>query len=389
MELIDSFLEENSTGVSNTTVAYILFNKARAIERVKSGEEALKVIDEALKLDEISHLFSHTAHNYKSIVQMNSSNFSAAFESLERAYDYIEYLDAPNYYKHKHYNNLSVIYYRVDEIEKAISNQKLSIEFYEKTKPEYKELISTKQSLASIKTNLTSMYLNNNELEKAKANIDSTLTEVEKNKFYNLIVRNYTFYSAIYIKQDSLGLAEKYFDKASGYLDKIIDMNYLGIYYLEKGRFEMASKNYDEAYKSCKEGFDIFDRRSYLPRKKICADCLYEISQANNNPAEALEWYKISNTLNDSLKSTSNLNKISQIESENKFEQEIALLEEKAKREKNNKLFLFIVFCATLLFLLALIRIYFAEKQGVLYCSRKITFLKKISKRKILLPSKQ
>jgi len=291
-----------------------------------------------------------------------TGDFSKALEMHKKAYELIESELTTDCEKNVYYNNLAVIYHRMEDIDGAIENLNKSAIYQKKCSKEYRLIANF--------INFTSVYIQKKEYDIAKAYLDSVLVVIEKLRYDPIQFYIKILQATIYTEEGLFEEAEQIYGEIATVLTKTESYEKIGGYYLNYGKFNMATQQYSKAFEACKKGYDIYSKGNFVYKKKLCAKCLYEVSAKRADAKEELKWYKEYHTINDALITVEAKDKINQLEFNNKYKEEklvyeknILALEYKIKQEEKNKFIILVVLLAILPLAFSLWWVYRSEKK--------------------------
>ena len=213
--------------------------------------------------------------------------------------------------------NISAVYYELDQYEK-------SLRFLEESLILYRELGDTKQ-IASCLVNIGAVYSDLKEFSKA-------LEYMTKSLAISKEIDDKDELSAGYFQLGDLRLLMGQPSKALKNYQTCLDISLLlgsKIYTCHANigiaRALVELKDYDKALHHVKEGKKIADELELLSQQQMAAGLLADIYSKIGNYKKAFESHQQFKILNDSLFNKKNIEKITQLEYEYKYKQELEL----------------------------------------------------------------
>ena len=358
LALAQEGLAINQDNEEHINISKIWRVKGYALQKMGLEKEAIIEFKKILSLDDLSDFDRWAVYNYITNSYSTIGEFSKAIDACKTAY---QYLGDDNCNKFHHYNNMAVVYYRMEDIRGAIENFNKAIV--------HQQLCNQEGALALPLANLASAHAQLKEYDKAKIYFDSSSVLATKYNNEFILIRNKIELAKLYTDQGFLEKAEKLNSEIIQILPTIKDYGVIGNFYYYYGKFKLAQQQYGAAFEACKIGFDMFSEKNFLSRKKLCAKCLYQVSEKRQDSENALKWFKTYSIINDSLLTKDAMEKASRMQFENKYlaeknayEKNILALEFNAQQEKKNKQFLLLLLAGIILGSIALGFVYRSEK---------------------------
>ncbi len=220
---------------------------------------------------------------------------------------------------------------------------------YKKSEESYWESFRIKKSIGSY-NELSNLYINIGGVHFEKENYDSAnyyfnqaLKLAKENHDQESIIIAYNNLSEVAIKQNKFDEAFKALNEAEKYYDSNVDNEAKIVINMRKALCYMGIKKYP---KGIKYGTLSVNTALKIGAKRLIAESaevLSEIYEKNNDPKEALRYFKLSKQYADSVYNEENITKFNDYEYKYKLqdkEQEIIRLESSKKIEQEkNKLF--------------------------------------------------
>ena len=260
--------------------------------------------------------------------------------------------------------SIAASYWNIGNIQGDIGNFDISNDYYRKAQAVYKKL-NLKDDLASIKVNLAINLKGQKEYEEAKRlMLEVEPYYIEKN-YNNDLAGIYDNIGWIYAEQDSLDIAENYYNKSLDISRHYGETSLIGLNLRHLGELNNKKEDYRKALKYMKDAIKISEETG--TRKKKIGDLL-EISKAYaglGRYKKAYEFHTDYHQLHDEILGEENIERMNELEVKYQTEKkekeliikqnEIKLLEERKQKAENEKLFLFISLIGSLALIFAVI----------------------------------
>lgn len=247
--------------------------------------------------------------------------------------------------------SIAASYWNIGNIHGDIENYEISNEYYNKAKVIYEELKDI-DALASIKVNMAINLQNQFQFEKSK----SLFLEVEpyyiEQNYNNDLAGIYDNLGWGYAQQDSLDLAEYYYNKSLDISVQYGETSLIGLTLRHLGELYNKKGNYRKALQYMEDALQIAETTG--TRKKMIGDLL-EISKAYAGLGrfkKAYEYHIEYHKLHEEILNKENIERMNELEVQYQTEKkekeliikqnEIKLLEERKQKAENEKLFLII-----------------------------------------------
>lgn len=247
--------------------------------------------------------------------------------------------------------SIAASYWNIGNIHGDIENFEISNEYYNKAKVIYEELKDI-DALASIKVNMAINLQNQFQFEKSK----SLFLEVEpyyiEQNYNNDLAGIYDNLGWGYAQQDSLDLAEYYYNKSLDISVQYGETSLIGLTLRHLGELYNKKGNYRKALQYMEDALQIAETTG--TRKKMIGDLL-EISKAYAGLGrfkKAYEYHIEYHKLHEEILNKENIERMNELEVQYQTEKkekeliikqnEIKLLEERKQKAENEKLFLII-----------------------------------------------
>ncbi|WP_422107834.1 tetratricopeptide repeat protein [Winogradskyella sp.] len=247
--------------------------------------------------------------------------------------------------------SIAASYWNIGNIQGDIENYDISNDYYNKAKVIYEKL-DLKDDLALINTNLALNLKGQKQYEEAKALLFEAISYFETSNYNNDLAGAYDNIGWIYAQQDSLELAEDYYNKSLEISKVYGETSLVGLNYRHLGELYNKKGKYRKALNYMKDALQIAEETG--TRKKMIGDLL-EISKAYaglGRYKKAYEYHVDYRKLHDEILGRENIERMNELEVKYQTEKkekeliikknEIKLLEERKQKAENEKLFLLI-----------------------------------------------
>lgn len=290
----------------------------RYTEAVSNYKEAL-IKSELINDEEgISFVYSNLAVVYKA-----QGNYLMAIDYFNKGLDYDKKIGDTLSIANK-FNNLGVSYEAIEKHNKALEYHKKSLNLSQQK--ENKHLIAVNNS------NIGNIYMNKKEYAKALKYYHASLETSQK--INNLKQVSTSFHNIGYINLllNKPLIARENFIKTKDINLKInhqygLSFNLLGI-----SKTYLYEKQYQKALSYALKGQKIAKELDILDAQKKAKHLLYSIYKLTKDYKKALENHEQYKSLNDSIFNKKNIEKITQLEYEYKYKNELASAEKRELR---------------------------------------------------------
>lgn len=333
-------------------LCYFKSEYATALDHYNQASEIYKEIDDP---ENLANLLNRIAMTYWSL-GINDKAISFVLESVKER----EKIAKPDKLA-TGYNNIGAIYKDMGENEKALVYFRRALAAYIQA--------GDSMGIPSALTNIGNVYSKDN-------NPDSVLFYYEKSLLISDVIGD-EFQSAktrhniglVFQEQGQLDTALVYIRDYLNYCIQIGNKDGIAIGSLSLGRIFMEMKNYEEAKSYLIQSVSLADSLGLLPTMQSAYSSLSELWEIEGDEQAALEYYKLSSQLNDSIFTIEKAKAISEMETKyetEKKEQENTLLKKDIELEKRKSSYLTIL--AIILILAGVVSIalfYFIRKNAI------------------------
>lgn len=247
--------------------------------------------------------------------------------------------------------SIAASYWNIGNIQGDIENYKISNDYYSKAKVIYEKL-NLKDELSSMDVNMAINMKNEKDYEQAKSLFFGVIPFYKEQNFNNDLAGAYDNLGWIYVEQDSLDLAENYYNKSLEISRQYGETSLIGLNLRHLGELYNKKGDYRKALRYMKDALKIAEETS--TRKKMIGDLL-EISKAYaglGRYKKAYEYHTEYHELHDEILGKENIERMNELEVQYQTEKkekeliiktnEVKLLEEREQKAENEKLFLLI-----------------------------------------------
>ena len=148
----------------------------------------------------------------------------------------------------------------------------------------------------------------------------------------------------LFYTQSDFQKAQYYYNRCLENAEKVDNMRYQGISQIAIGNIFYQLKNHKEAAEKCKAGLKIAEKLEAIFVKKDACECLYKSYESLGNAQLALQYYKKTNVLDDSLQLKETFNNMMNMEFQKQqladsvaFVKKEAVVEQKHQEEIRQK----------------------------------------------------
>ena len=235
------------------------------------------------------------------------------------------------------YNNFGMIY-------KAQKKEMLAFEYYSKSLRIKKE-IDDRIGIADSYGNIGLLYYQQGDYEQALEYHTKSLKIYKAMGAKREIASSYHNIGMVFQIRKNFEHALSYYEKSLKIKEEIKDRSGMAGSYDNMGFIAFEQKNFTTALEFGKKSLAIAQELGLLYHSKVASSLLYQVFQKTKRPAKALEMYKLSIQMGDSLKSIENTEASIKLEYQHAYEKEQALAEAKqheqitlsAEREKRQQ----------------------------------------------------
>lgn len=303
--------EIGSDGLSAT-----LLNLGAAYEYLGEFSESISYLKQALsiaKIDKNEQGIAYSLNNL-GIVYDHQGNYPLALEHYKESLYINEKLEdsigiASNLV------NIGIIYKIQKHYDKAMK-------YYEKSL-EINERINNKREISSTLNSIGSIHMENGDYKNALKHYIDALNiskQISSNSETPYILNNI---GEIYSKLKDYNIANRYFIEAKKISKEIENKETLCESYIGLAETYVNQKVYDSALSNVQKAKKISKKSGFLNCQKDASEILSEIYKATGNYKKAFSSHQQFKILNDSLFNKENIEKITQLEYEYKYRQQL------------------------------------------------------------------
>ncbi|MBU2995275.1 tetratricopeptide repeat protein [Cellulophaga baltica] len=307
------------------------FKLSKAINYTKGESQSLIILgnyysdnnkEKAMELYAQALTKAKKVNNIKLILRAKSSlaigythkeNFT---EALKQYYKSIEIAkkNNENAWLSSLYISITVIYSIQKEYKDCIYFLKKSMEINKKTGNERMTAITL--------TNLTSTYLNDNNVEKADETIDEAIQILEKLQLDDWLTFAYELKGNIYLAKEDFKKALTWFQKSELKYGDIDIERYQIPLYNGIAKAHLGVKQYGKAEKSALKALALSKKFESLDQRDDILKTLYLIKKQTNKPTKALEYLEGLKNISDTINKNNNKKELQILKSKYAFDQE-------------------------------------------------------------------
>ncbi|MDP1803093.1 MAG: tetratricopeptide repeat protein [Bacteroidota bacterium] len=307
-------------GIAN---AYFLMGnicnyKAEHLEAISWYKKSLAIRKELFLMPDVGQTYSSIGYCYEDMGNFPEAkkNYIASLKIREQLKDKIGIA--------KCNSNIGTVYYQNQNLPEALKYLLPALKVFEE--------FGDKRMIAAVSHNVGTIYMYQNKpeaidfLQKALK-----INEEMGNRFW--ITSNLGSMSELYRRQGNLPEAEKCLKSAFKILEESGQKEGMVNIYNLLSQLNMSQKKYDEARTNLNKALTLAIRSNSITRRQICYDHLAELEQAVGNHKKALEYFKLSIILRDSVFSKENIKKMTQQQMQYDFDKKETLAKEAQERK--------------------------------------------------------
>ncbi|MDO5981234.1 tetratricopeptide repeat protein [Flavivirga spongiicola] len=270
-----------------------------------------------------------TTYNNIGTVHYELGNFPMALDNLLKGLKIAETLDDKANLA-RLTNNLGNVFIRQKNQEKALEYYQYSLKL--------KKEIGNKRTLPYAYNNVGLVYTNIKKFDLALNNLLKSAELSEEINDKRSLTRAYNNIGALYNLQSQFLKAQEYLNKSIKIKNDIGDREGLVSAYLYRGSSYLKTKDYLKAKEDCKKSYDLATEMGVLIAKKQSCECLSTVWEKLGNLNKALDYYKQSIRVKDSLFNKEKTQEITRQDMQYQFEKQqladsIAFNNQKAAQE--------------------------------------------------------
>jgi tetratricopeptide (TPR) repeat protein len=265
------------------------------------------------------------------------------------------------------YNNMGELYYNLGQFDNAINSYNRVMEIHRDKNDSIKQ--------ADVHSSLSTVYMKMDNIEKAREHLDQAFFIYEKSASNQDLLIAYKTKASLEMKNDNYARAISFYEKGLEHLQKI-GTEYKGpksifevSLYTGIGLCNMKLKNYSIAEENLLKGSEIAQKTGQLSLLKDITLYLSELYELKNNPIKAFDYYRYHKNYSDSLSQEENIKKITQLQMQFEFDQELKQRElEQARKDsiqKRKELIFFMISSSIFLAMLILFLLFRLQKNKV------------------------
>ncbi|MGF1554750.1 tetratricopeptide repeat protein [Paucihalobacter sp.] len=247
--------------------------------------------------------------------------------------------------------SIAASYWNIGNIQGDIANYDISNDYYTKAKVIYEKL-NLKDDISSMNVNMAINLKNQKQYEEAKSLLRVVEPYYKEQNYNNDLAGIYDNLGWVYAAQDSLDLAEYYYNKSLDLSQQYGETSLIGLNLRHLGELYNKKGEHMKALKYMEDAIQIADETG--TRKKKIGDLL-EISKAYaglGRYKKAYEYHTEYHKLHDEILGKEKIERMNELEIQYQTEKkekeliiktnEIKLLEERKQKAESEKLFLLI-----------------------------------------------
>ncbi len=161
--------------------------------------------------------------------------------------------------------------------------------------------IKDTQREALLLNSISSIYINQNLLDKAAKNLDKTIVLCKQNNFSSALASCYRFYGDIYFKKNILVKATMYYQLSADIYKKVESDNFYAKVLIQLATINLKSNKIELAKEQALNSYSIGLKSSYPSEQKNASEVLGTIYELEKDYKNALKYKTISSTIGDSI----------------------------------------------------------------------------------------
>lgn len=292
--------------------------KAEHLEAVNWYKKSLSIRKELFLMSDVGQTYSSIGYCYEDMGNFPEAkkNYLASLKIREQLKDKLGVA--------KCNSNIGTVYYQNQNLTEALKYLLPALKVFEE--------IGEKRLIAAASHNIGTIYMYQNKPE-AMAFLKNALKINEElgNRFWK--TSNLGSMSELYRRQGNLKESEKCLTTALTILEESGQKEGMINIYNLLSKLNMSQKKYAEARVNLNKGLTLAIRSNSITRRQICYANLAELEQEVGDHKKALEYYKLSVILRDSVFSKENIKKMTQQQMQYDFDKKETLAKEAQERK--------------------------------------------------------
>ncbi len=362
LDLVNKSLNNPSLDFSQDQLETILICKVNSLHKIGRSEESLKLCKSIQEQPNVSKETLAYVQNEIGIIYYRKGDYFKAIDSYQKYLEIIQAFDNVECKKAIYYTNMGNIHYVLKKIEIALEYYECSIESHNSCGKESQTIIKL--------ANIAKINVKHHNYDKALEYYQKSTDLARKYGKEALILDNQTEVANIYIKQNQNHKAQEIFSNLEAMVDEVTDYEAIAYYYYSYGKFKLVNKSFKTAYEACEKGFRLCEKSKHLYGKKLCANCLVEVSEKRADWKNSFNWQKIVTAINNSINNEKAIQKLAKLEVEWEYKEKKAILEQDVlslklnqERQQKNKTIILLLLAGSIFTAIVLTWIYFSEKK--------------------------
>ena len=158
------------------------------------------------------------------------------------------------------------------------------------------------------------VHMKRDSFDKAFKDFSQSLTIAIEIKDRSIEIEALSNLGELFYTRSNLQKAQYYYNRCLENAKKVDNVRYEGISQIAIGNIFHQLKNHKDAVEKCKSGLEIAEKLGAIAVKKDACECLYKSYESLGNAQLALQYYKKTNSLDDSLQLKETSNKMMNME---------------------------------------------------------------------------
>ncbi|MCW3075916.1 MAG: protein serine/threonine phosphatase [Bacteroidetes bacterium] len=292
--------------------------KAEHLEAITWFKKSLLIRKELFLMSDVSQTYSSIGYCYEDMGNFPEAknNYIASLKIREQLKDKIGIA--------KCNSNIGNIYFQTQNLEEALKFLIPALKVFEEA--------GEKRMIAAISHNIGTIYIYQNKPE--AINLLQTALKINEemgNRFWKS--NNLTALSELYRKQGDFAEAKKCLNSALIILEESGQKEGMINIYNLLSKLNMSQKKYNDANVNLNKALILAISSNSITKRQTCYENLAELEKYRGNYQKALEYFKLSVVLRDSIFSEENIKKMTQQQMQYDFDKKEALTKEAQERK--------------------------------------------------------
>ncbi|MBS2098767.1 tetratricopeptide repeat protein [Carboxylicivirga linearis] len=250
-------------------------------------------------------------HYYLSAYDKALDKYLKATNNFKSIDDYVNLI--------KCYNNIGMIYDRIEQYEKAVNYYQAAIEEFKQLDTKNKDDFN--RFIPQLYNNIASAYNKLKQTDYAIEYYEKALQEAERISFDHILGAIYTNLGIIKLEQNNLPEAKTYLDRALTIRNNNSDTLNLAKTYNVLANYYLLNNQLDSSLWASETSLKISVQSNLLELQRASYALLFEVYEHKALYKEALQQHKNFKLISDSISNEHKLNRLAQLETSHELEQ--------------------------------------------------------------------